>query len=219
MKTINIILSFCLLVAVASCTKNDKTTIVPIGTEYYIDSIFSVVPRTDTLFWSAFGTYPEGPIPPNINGAFVVAPNLRVATSTSLPIGIVEPNAYLRFSDQHNGLVTMELSETTDHVTDTVFVMGHDLGFTVYFIEDKVIENFHYQNADYRLKTRRGVVMTGTVDTVVENGMAKTVGLADFRMATVIMGMESEPEGAPLQPVGTYFIYKDGDGCAEQLDW
>lgn len=219
-KANNIKLSFLLLVVAASCTKNDKTTIVPIGTEYYVDSIFSVIPRTDTLFWQAFGSVNEDPVPPKIEGGFVVNPMQRVCSSLAdWPLQVVEPNAYLRFSDQHNGIVTMELNETSDHVTDTVFVMGHNLGFTVYVIEDKIIDDFLYQNVSYRLKIRRGVVMKGAVDTVMVEGKVKNAGLADFRMALVTLEMSSEPEGAPLQPVGAYFIYKDGDGYTEQLDW
>lgn len=226
LKTVKTIFGLWLFVVVASCTKNETTTIVPIGTEYYIDSIFSVVPRTDTLFdtlfWKAFEAYPEGPIPPKIEGSYVVSPVQRVASNmpaNDWPLQVVEPNAYLRFSDQHNGIVTMELNETSDHVTDTVFVMGHDLNFTVYIIEDKVIDDFFYQNVSYRLKIRRGVVMKGVVDTVRMEGKVKNAGLADFRMALVTLGMSSEPDGAPLQDVGSYFIYKDGDEYAEQFDW
>ena len=205
--------------SLVSCTKNDKTTIVPVGTEYYIDDIFSVV--SDSAFWAAFRPYPEGPIPPKIEGSYVVGPVQRVGSNmpaADWPLQIVDPNIYLDFSEQQNGLVVMEMNETSDHVTDTVFVMGHDLDFTVYCIEDKEIEDFVYQDISYRLKVRRGVVMTGTVDTVMVEGKVNPKGFANFRMATIIMDMESEPEGAPLQPSGSYFIYKDGDGYTERID-
>ena len=193
-----------------SCTKNEQTTIVPIGTEDYIDDIFSVV--SDSAFWDFFGDIYEGPIPPKIEGSYLVAPKLRTATNAfGVPVGVTEPNVNLRFSHQHNGIANMEMNEATENVTDTVFVMGNGQHFTVYFIENKVIDDFPYQDLTYRVTIRRGVVMTGTVDTVAK-------GLARFRMATIVLETSSQPEGVPLQPVGTYYIYQDGDGFAKQLD-
>ncbi len=218
MKTSKISLSLWLFLAgslaLASCTKNTTTTIVPLGTEYYIKDIYAVIPNT--AFWNAFGAVQEGPFPPNIEGNYVVGPKQRVDCSSNVAADwplIVEPsNLYLRFSCQHNGIMVLEMNETTDNTTDTVYVKGNgETGdFMVYFVEEKVIDNFQYQNTNYTLKTRQGVAMKGKVT---------ETGLKDFRYATIILGTESEPTGAPLQEEGTYFIYKDGDNLATRTNW
>ena len=78
MKKKNIILGLGLFLAVglalSSCTKNDDSTIVPIGTEDYVkpftsvvDLVFSSVPEaTKTQFLQDFGDLPDGPVPPKI---------------------------------------------------------------------------------------------------------------------------------------------------------
>ena len=199
-------LSFFALVCfvMPSCTKNDETTIVPIGTEYYIDDILSVIPDTlQNKFFAAFGDVPSGTIPPKIEGSYVVDPKQRVGSNMpGWPVNTIEPNVYLRFAKQHNGIVVMDFNETTETVTDTVFVCGSGNSFAVYYIETK----------DYDLGwMKRGVLMKGKVT---------ADGLSDFRYATVVMATEDHSGGQfGLYPNGTYFIYKDGDGLASNLDW
>ena len=191
-------------IMMSSCTKNDENTIVPIGTEYYIDDILSVIPDTlQTAFFAAFGDVPSGAIPPKIEGSYVVDPKQRVGSNMAVwPLNTIEPNTYLRFTKQHNGIVTMDFNETTETVSDTVFVCGSGNNFAVYFIETK----------DYDLGwMKRGVLMRGKVT---------ADGLSDFRYATVVMETEDHSGGQfGLYPNGTYFIYKDGDGLASNLDW
>lgn len=188
----------------ASCTKNDDNTIVVIGTEYYIDDILSAVPDSlQTQFFADFGSVPTGAIPPKIEGSYVMDPKQRVSSNLDgWPANTIEPNVYLRFAKQHNGIVNMDLNETTETVTDTVFICGNGNNFAVYFVEDK----------DYEIGwMKRGVIMKGkmTAD-----------GLADFRYATIVMETEDHSGGQfGLYPVGSYFIYKDGNGLAENLDW
>lgn len=190
--------------AMPSCTKNDETTIVPIGTEYYIDDILSVIPDTlQNKFFAAFGDVPSGTIPPKVEGSYVVDPKQRVGSNMpGWPVNTIEPNVYLRFAKQHNGIVAMDFNETTETVTDTVFVCGSGNSFAVYYIETK----------DYDLGwMKRGVLMKGKVT---------ADGLSDFRYATVVMATEDHSGGQfGLYPNGTYFIYKDGDGLASNLDW
>lgn len=208
MKNRGNIFVFCLLLASSvfwgSCTKNDDNTIVLIGTEYYIEDILSVVPDSlQTRFFADFGSIPEGPVPPKIEGEYVVARKVRVASN--LPgwaLETVEDNTYLRFTKQHNGIVTLNLNEVAESVTDTVFVCGNEQQFAVYYIEDLKHELG---------RIKRGVVIKGT----------KTAqGLSDFRFAQVIMESEDYSNGQfPPNPVGTYYIYKDEDGLAENFDW
>lgn len=193
----------------SSCTKNDDNTIALIGTEYYIDDILSVV--NDSAFLADFGSYPQGYIPPKIEGSYVMGPKQRVYSNVpGWPLSIVEPNVYLRFSKQHNGIAVMDLNESTEQVTDTVFVMGGNDDFTVYFVEAKAYD-IAYDSTTYHVKMKRGVIMKGKVT---------ETGLANFRMASVIMEAEDDSNGAMSQyPVGSYFIYKDGDNLAANFEW
>ena len=198
--------------AMSSCTKNDDSTIVLIGTEYYIDDILSVIPDTlQTRFFAEFGSIAEGPVPPKIEGSYVMSPKQRVNSNvTGWPLQTIEPNMYLRFDKQHNGIVEMDLNEATETMTDTVFVCGNDNAFTVYFIENKAYE-IEINNQTYHARMKRGIVMKGKV--VAD-------GLSDFRYATVIMETEDDSNGLIAQyDKGSYFIYKDGDGIAKHEDW
>ena len=198
--------------ALTSCTKNDDNTIVLIGTEYYIDDILSVIPDSlETQFFAEFGNIPEGPVPPKIEGSYVMSPKQRVGSNVpGWPLQSIEPNVYLRFSGQHNGIVTMTLKEATETVTDTVFVCGSGNAFAVYFIENKAYE-IELNNQTFHARIKRGIVMKGQVT---------ANGLSDFRYATIIMESEDDTNGLITQyDNGSYFIYKDGDGIAKNEDW
>lgn len=198
--------------ALSSCTKNEENTIVPIGTEYYIKDILSVIPDSlQTRFLAEFGDIPDGPVPPKIEGSYKMNPKQRLSSNVAgWPLQTVEPDVFMRFSVQHNELVKLDLNEATEHFTDTVFVCGSGNDFTVYFIEDKDYE-MELNATTYCVRMKRGVIMKG-----------KMVGdgIADFRYATIIMETEDDSNGLIGQyPNGSYFIYKDGNGKAENFDW
>ncbi len=192
----------------SSCTKNDKDTIVPIGTEYYIDDILNVV--SDSAFWADFGTVNRGPIPPKVEGRFLVAPNIRIGTNLpGVPIGIAEPNITLALSKQHNGIAIMDLKQDIENVTDTVFVMGSGNDFTVYFIEEKSYD-VPLGNVSYHVRMKRGIVMTGTMT---------AEGISRFRLATIIIETEDDSQGVLVQnQPGSYHIYKDNDELAQRIE-
>lgn len=207
-----IILGFCLLLAggivLSSCIKeNNGQTVALIGTEYYIDGINSVIP--DSLqgkFEAMFQGIPTGAVPVSIavpdsleEDAYVVHPNMLVKTNLwNVSSPIPYPDVYVRFSEQHNGIVVVELAESMEQRTDTAFIMGTNNDFTVYFVEDNDI------SADVHVK--RGVVICGTW---------AQGGLSHFRMAFVVL----EAEGHQAPTPGTYYFYKDGDGLAERCVW
>lgn len=203
----------CIVLAVvfASCTKNDETTIVPVGGESYIEEILQVIPdSTKQAFDLVLGTFPQGAIPPKIEGAFVVSPKQRVASSIeNWPLNPADPevDVNMDFYDQHNGVVTVKLTEVQEQVTDTAFVMGTGNDFTLYFIENKGYE-VEATNATYHVSMKRGVVMKGRVT---------DEGIRDLYMAVVILAVEDDSNGVlPEYEPGTYFIYKDGDGMASR---
>lgn len=195
-----------------SCTKNDDNTIALIGTEDYIDDILSLIPDSlQTRFLAEFGSIPEGFTPPKIEGSYVMDPKLRVNSNVAgWPLQPLEPNMYLRFSNQHNGIVKMDLNESTETVTDTVFVRGNGSAFAVYIIEDKAYE-IEFNNQTFHARIERCVVMKGQVT---------ADGLKDFRYATIIKDTEENANGIlGLYDKGSYFIYRDGDGIARNQDW
>lgn len=198
-----------------SCTENEDTTIVPIGTEDYIDDIFSVMPDSlKTKFFEQFGNVPEGFIPPKIEGSYKMNPKQRVGSNfPSFPIDVEEENDVLvRFTEQHNGLVKLELKEDENEevYTDTVFVRGSGDAFVVYCIENKTIEPV-LNEITYHAKIKRGIVMKGRL---------ASDGIADFRYATIILDSEDDYNGAIASlEKGYYYIYKDGNGKAEVFDW
>lgn len=217
MKYKKFIWCFCLLfvggLALTSCTKNDDDTIALIGTEYYVDDILSVIPDTlQARFFADFDSIPKGPVPPKIEGSYVMSPKQRVSAHVNMPWPpqTIEPNMYLRFTKQHNGIAELDLNETTETVTDTVFVCGNDNAFAVYFIENKQYE-IPFNGLTYHARVKRGIVMKGQVT---------SEGLKDFRYATIIMETEDDSDGLIGQyDNGSYFIYKDGDGIAKREEW
>ena len=196
----------------ASCTKNDDSTIVLIGEERYIDDILTVIPDTlKPTFDAIFGSIPEGPVPPKIEGSYVVDPKQRVSTNVDYwPLSVIEPNVYLKFSEQHNGVVTMDLNEATEQLTDTVFVQGSHRDFAVYFVENKAYD-VPFNGQSFHVRVKRGVIMKGTVT---------SNGFSNFKIASIIMEAEDDSNGILSQYApGSYFLYKDGDGLAEYLEW
>ena len=199
--------------ALTSCTKNDDNTIALIGTEYYIDDILSVIPSSvQTQFFADFDSIPKGLVPPKVEGSYVMSPKQRVSSNldTIWPLNIIENNVWLRFSNQHNGIVKMDLNDAFETETDTVFVCGNSNTFAVYFIENKSYE-IVFNGQTIHAWVKQGVIMKGQV---VEDG------LSDFRYATIIMESENDSNGQ-IEPngIGDYFIYKDGDGIARKEDW
>ena len=208
MKNRGNIFVFCLLLAsviiMNSCVKeNNGKTIAHIGTEYYIDSLLSVIPDSiQEKFITVFGAIPEGPIPPKIEGSYVVESNMLVSNNQHLPTPSCYPNAYVRFSEQHNGIAVMDLYDGDEQRTETVFVMGNETGFTVYCLENKVVEDLNY-------RMERGVMISGKI---------RGEGIAEFTMAFIVKEVDGEGQGnAPSQ--GSYYIYKDNDGLAARCEW
>jgi hypothetical protein len=219
MKGNKIIVGFWLLLAIGiilgSCKKNEgPKTIALIGTEYYIgkdysiEDILSAIPDSvQQEFDSIFGDIPNGPIPPSIAvpdsimetdsvESYVVHPNHLVSTNLwNISSPIVRPDAYMRFSEQHNGIMVMELYEESLEKTDTVFVRGNNEDFAIYFVENKGDEY-----------VRRGVIMCGKV---------REDGLSNFRMAFIVLDAIGDQAPDP----GTYYIYKDGDSLVERCAW
>lgn len=197
--------SISVLLCFSACTKNDNSTIILLGTEFYVDEILDIIPDSlITAFNSHFGEIPRGYVPPKIEGKYVVAPKQRYYSSVNnWPLDVIEPNVVLKFTDQHNSVVGLNLAEAVDTFTDTVFIIGNNQSFTVYYQEKK---NMTVNNHDVNVK--RGIIITGSIS---------TEGICDILFANIIMEVEGDSENILAKP-GQFFIYEDGDGIARKED-
>lgn len=204
-------LFFCLcLFAVCSLTlsscikENGYKTIALIGDEYYIKEkdLLTLIPDTMRVkFLKKFGGITEGYVPPNIEGSYVMD-SKRLDTTNAAFLPSNNNNVWLRFSKQHNGIAKLELNEISKTEIDTVYIYGQGNRFTAYCIENLSIDTFN-------LKMRRLILMKGTV---------AQGGLSDFRYATIILGLDTNTPDL-FDKVGTYYIYKEGDGLVKNETW
>lgn len=186
-----------------ACTKNDGSTVVLLGTESYVDDILEAIPDTlRTIFEQQFGEIPQGYVPPKIEGCFVFGPKQRCYSNVAhWPLNVTEPNMNLHFSNQHNSVVELNLAEATETFTDTVFVVGHENLFTVYYQESKAMT---VDNDAVVLK--RGILIKGEMC---------DEGIRDLYFANIVMDVVGDV-GTALVERGQFFIYKDGDGLARK---
>lgn len=206
-KLVKIILSAMAVgMAVWGCSKEGNDTIVFLGYENYIPEIENVVPDSLLkIYKDSIGDFSRGYIPPNIEGTYVVSPKKRVLSNNlvSWPLEVIEPDLRLTFSGQHNGVAILDFSEATENHTDTVYVMGRNQDFTVYF---KEIKPFEYEG--YHVEITRAIIMTGSVD---------SLGIRNLSYANIILDILDGSDGLIEQyPIGQYFIYKDGDGLSNR---
>lgn len=204
LRHITALLLFAALVFQA-CTKNDDSTLVLLGTESYVEDILNAIPATlrDT-FEQNFGEIPQGYVPPKIEGNFVVAPKQRCYSNVAnWPLDVVEPNMHLYLSDQHNSVIVFTLAEATNTFTDTVYIVGYDNKFTVYYQENKEMTI----NGD-EVVLKRGIIIKGEIC---------DEGIRNLYFANIVMDVITN-SSVPLVERGQFFIYKDGDGIARKED-
>lgn len=192
------VIGLLVVVLLVGCTKNDDTTLILLGTESYVSDIEKVI---SLELLNELGELPQGCKPPKIEGSFRISPK-RVHSSNpywNQAHAVVEPDVLVHFRNQHNSVVELEFYEATATLTDTVFVVGKDNCFTVYFQENKTLTI----NDSIKSMTR-GVVMTGEMC---------DEGIKNFLLAEIV---RAAPEGF-FQNEGDFFIYEDSDGLAERI--
>ncbi len=204
-KPILYLLLLFLFACFSSCTKNDDSTIILLGPESYVDDMIATIPDALCLtFEEQFGEIPMGYVPPKVEGFYVVAPKQRCYSNVpNWPLSVVEPNMTLSLSNQHNSVVELNLAEATETFSDTVFIVGHDNLFSVFYQEWKEMTvNAH----DVVMK--RGIIIKGEMC---------DEGIKDLFFATIVMEVDGDEDNVLAQP-GQYFIYRDGDGLAEKKE-
>lgn len=207
MKISKLIIPIVALFLFSNCTKNDNTTVVLLGEESYVEDMLSVIP--DTLldvFDTHFGGIYNGLIPPNIEGDFLMTQKQRVFSNITegWPLDVIEPDVTLSIYNQENRIATLNITEGTETVTDTVYITGVDNHFAVYYTEDKVLSYLGYETI-----IKRNVIFKGEIS---------EYGIRNLFMASIIADVIDNSNGALFQyNVGDFFIYKDADGFSKKF--
>ena len=207
-RLFQIVFAFFAIFGMNSCLKEGTETIVYLGYENYIPQIEEVIPQELLKFYEdSIGEVPRGFIPPDVEGSFVINPKTRVLSNNlvSWPLEVIEPNMTISISNQHNGIiVNFDCSEATMTPTDSVYIMGHDKYFTIYFREVK-----EFVDEGFTTTITRAMILTGEI---------YQEGIRNLRYADMIIDVYDDSNGLIVQyPPGQYFIYKDGDELSNRL--
>ncbi len=187
-----------------SCSKDSDDTIILLGKERYVVPMKEMIPDSlYTKFVTLMGGTPEGFIPPNIEGEYLISEK-QFCHSNFIDLSDHQ-DMHLRISNQHNRVANVEFHEGETIYTDTAFIMGSGQHFTLYLTEERNMTFF----ADFAIT--RCVVITGE----------KTAqGIKNLHFGSVIL--DAENGGNPFLGnfiPGWYFIYKDKDGLSEHCQW
>ena len=207
-RLFHIVFALITALGLSSCLKEGTETIVYLGYEDYIPPIEDVIPQELLkLYLDSIGEIPQGYIPPNVEGSFVISPKQRLLSNNliSWPLEVIEPDMSFSINNQHNGvIVNFDCSEATITSTDSVYIMGHDNCFTIYFKEIK-----EFVDEGFTTTITRGIILTGEI---------YQEGIRNLRYADIIIDIYDDSNGLIVQyPIGQYFIYKDGDELSARL--
>lgn len=213
-----IIISICflgLLVGLTHCGKadSDGETIILLGnTEGFVPPLMGTSDNPEIFipdslkepFKDHFGSIPEGYIPPNIEGEYVIKPKLIYSNLFML---CDSSEMHLRISEQHNRIAKVEFHDYSITNIDTAFVVGSESKFTLYFTEDRNIDFF----GEFEYTNKR---------TIVISGEKEEDGIKDLRLGIIITDSNNSntPYITGLVP-GVYFIYEDSDGVSDTCSW
>lgn len=203
-KTIQFILII-IIMSLTACTKSTDDTIVLLGEESYVIPLNDMIPDSlKTSFMNRFGSAPEGFIPPDIEGEYKISAK-EFCFSNYLNLSDNQ-DMYLKISQQHNRVATVDFFECGKIRTDTAFVMGHDQFFTLYFNENKAVVFNGNHIIIHRL--------------VVFKGEKTDNGIKNLYFGNIVMSTNNgvNPYLDPYNS-GYYFIYKDKDGFSENCEW
>lgn len=213
MKTRKIYFLLVVLLSVfcIGCQKGDTTgeTIILLGEETYVKPLKSLVPDSlypifDTLFVKHKDHTHEGYIPPNIEGIYVIDP--KIIRYSNYNDTIHSHEAYFEITNQHNRIACINLLDGGSVITDSVFIMGNDQYFTLYYTEYKIMPNA----SAYPYLTRN----------IFLSGKKTDEGIQDLVYGNIIIGVPTiqNPLYDNFVP-GNYFIFTDPDGLAANSTW
>jgi hypothetical protein len=200
MKKIKIILWLCLPLLIFSCLKEDNETLVL----NQINQIDKVIPVQYRLEMEEYMPFYNGKTPPNIEGIYLISKDKLVYSSDGLlRTGFIFSDLYLKFSSQDeksNILSYASKAGNSSDESDSVFIIGSDDNFTVYFIST---------GTSYGIYTKEANVISGTIT---------SSGIRNIYQGFVMLDKGSDIKNKVID-VGTFRILTDGDSLAENSIW
>ena len=196
-----------LLLTTTQCKKESEAgeSIILLGTESYVKKLTEIIPEAwQNDFSTNYGAIPQGYIPPNIEGEYAISPK-QFVYSNFIDLSN-DLNMYLKVTDQHNRVATVDFYEGETLHTDTAYIMGSGQNFSLYFVEKRTLDF-------------NGIV--STVDRVVLiTGEKTTEGIKKLRFGSMILDVREgvNPFIGTFVP-GWFFICRDQDGLAENCHW
>jgi len=189
----------------ASCTKNDKSTIVypdpqiiPFLTEYLPMDLLELFGEENVNF---------GDMPPKLDGLEFKSQHTYVATNLDTPYS-PQPGQqtpvihYHKFKRQYIAIaeyLSKSSEEIVTHDIYPVYIIGDQNAFTAYY----------YETTTTGGTPTHAVIMTGKIG---------DDGIKDYMYGyKIVRYNEEKPEN--VYPEGTIFIFKDTDGISEYETW
>lgn len=194
------------LLNLVSCNKMTDTdeSIILLGKESYVKPLMNMIPDSlQNKLPALFDSIPEGCIPPNIEGEYIIEKKFCHSNFIDLSD---DKDLHLRVKNQHNRVAVVDFDEGGIVHTDTAFVMGTKSRFTLYFKEERNIEFMGNHS-----RVTRGIIFTGE---------KRNEGIKNLYFGNVILSATKgeNPFIGTFIP-GWYFIYKDNDGMSVNCDW
>lgn len=196
-----------LVLSMTQCKKESTAgdSIILLGTENYVKKLTEIIPEGwQNDFFTYYGDMPQGYIPPNIEGEYVISPKQFIYSNF---IDLSDDlDMHLKVTDQHNRVAVVEFHEGETLHTDTAYIMGSGQNFSLYFEEERTM-NFYGSLSS----VKRLVLITGE---------KKPEGIKYLRFGSMILDVHESgnPFIGNFVP-GWFFIYKDQDGLAENCHW
>ncbi|MBO6023395.1 MAG: hypothetical protein J6P83_00890 [Bacteroidales bacterium] len=196
-----------IVLAMTQCKKESPAgdSIMLLGTEDYVRKLTEIIPEEwQNDFFTYYGDIPQGYIPPNIEGEYVISPKQFVYSNF---IDLSDDlDMHLKVTDQHNRVAVVEFHEGETLRIDTAYIMGSGQNFSLYFEEERTM-NFYGSLSS----VKRLVLITGE---------KKPEGIQYLRFGSMILDVHESvnPFIGTFVP-GWFFIYKDRDDLAENCHW
>jgi hypothetical protein len=171
----------------------------------------SVIPESIRVQFENIMPIYSGTNPPDISGQYLSKGQILVGSSLSNDIvgshyssnDRAWADKYYAFIREADGKLSYKSKNgssqgQSDEVT-VVEIVGNDGNFTAYFFESDV---------DNNSRSKSSVLISGTLT---------SSGISDYHYAFIML--EKDDPQNKLVEVGTYRIFKDGDGLAERHNW
>jgi hypothetical protein len=196
-----------ILLSMTQCKKESTVgdSVILLGTENYVKKLTEIIPEEwMNDFSTHYGELHQGYIPPNIEGEYAISPK-QFVYSNFLDLSN-DLDMYLKVTDQHNRVATVEFYEGETLRTDTAYIMGSQQYFSLYFVEKRTLD------FEGDLSTVSRVVLI--------TGKKTLEGIKNLRFGSMILDVRegANPFIGNFVP-GWFFIYKDQDGLAENCHW